>query len=360
MFDYHVEVLLIAAGAGLFASGVVYLWLERRQVEPAVFSESSAAGGEVVSASPRQKGINVRVFAQMDEAVYRRAFGEDCSGQQALDEPHAQIYREVCAEIPDVIYQPEYFPRKPLILPQLLAAIRHEENSLKALVDIIIQDPVLTVGVLKQANSAYYRVSEKPIESLGKSVTLLGADGLRSLVASSLLQPVFMVDKGCFDNFSATYWLMAQNTALVAQTYARASRTSDSFTAHLLGLTYYLSYIVIFRLSIARYKEAELTPHSETLIALIDSHAAPLSEAIADAWALPVEIRRALGGASPAGADASPLGVALYVGRVCAMAVLTDQDRKSQEQLVAQLLKSRGIPNAVIKTVWRKVHTLYE
>lgn len=362
MFDFQIEVLLIAAGAGLVAAGVVaYLWLSRRRIEPAVFPESSPAKAtekttEALHSSLKQQGIDDRIFAQMDEAVYRRAFGDDASGQP-LSEQHARVYRAICAEIPSVIHQPEYFPRKPLILPQLLAAIRHEESSLKELVDIIVQDPVLTVGVLKQANSAYYRTSEKPIESLGKSVLHLGADGLRSLVASSLLQPVFRVDKGCFDNFSATYWLMAQNTALAAQSYARASRACDSFTAHLLGLIYYLSYIVIFRLSIARFQDAGLEPTRDVLIKIIDGHSVKLSEIIAEAWDLPKEIRVALQElASGKPADVQPpLGVSLYVGRVCAMGVLMDDGFETQENTVLGLLIRAGVPKPVARAVWKKV-----
>ena len=216
---------------------------------------------------------------------------------------------------------------------------------------------MLTVGVLKQANSAYYRISEKPIESLGKSVVHLGADGLRSLVASSLLQPVFRVDKGCFDNFSATYWRMAENTALAAQTYARASRTCDSFTAHLLGLIYYLSYIVIFRLSIARYMAHDLEPRVDVLIKVIDQHSIKLSEIIAEAWDLPKEIRAALQdlAADKTASRPSPLGMSLYVGRVCAMAVLMDEDIETQEKIVMGLLIRRDIPNTVAKSVWKKI-----
>lgn len=40
---------------------------------------------------------------------------------------------------------------------------------------------------LRYANSPYYRVTKQPIDSIGGAVALLGMDGLRSLIATSVM-----------------------------------------------------------------------------------------------------------------------------------------------------------------------------
>ena len=47
-----------------------------------------------------------------------------------------------------------------------------------------------------------YRTSREPVDSLDRAVQTLGIDGLRGLMAVAILQPVFRLPRGYFDNFA--------------------------------------------------------------------------------------------------------------------------------------------------------------
>jgi HDOD domain len=91
----------------------------------------------------------------------------------------------------DVDTQRRYSPRRPNLLPQLMRAINDDDISRRQLSAIIARDPALVGSLLKMANSAFYRVSSRQVESIERAVVMLGSDGLRSLVAAALMQPIF-------------------------------------------------------------------------------------------------------------------------------------------------------------------------
>ena len=110
------------------------------------------------------------------------------------------------AILENVATQPRYAPRRPLLLPQLLQAVNDSEVSRRELAGIIARDPALTGALLKLANSPFYRASERPVESVERAVAVLGTDGIRSLVATVLLQPVFRLSRSQFAQFPEVIW----------------------------------------------------------------------------------------------------------------------------------------------------------
>jgi HD-like signal output (HDOD) protein len=205
------------------------------------------------------------------------------------------------------------------------------------------------------ANSAYYRISREPVETIGRAIVTLGTVGLRALVADSVMQPVFQVPRGYFEDFSPTVWRQAQHAAAAAQSYARATRSSDSFSAHLLALLFHMSHIVIFRVTVATYLGAKgALPRAEVFARLIDERSAQLACAIAREWDLPDTLvaaleeqveQRAIG-------QLTPLALALYVGRICGAAIIATEDGAIGEAAVLELLERKHLPTDVAKTVW--------
>src|SRR5262249_5231711 len=118
--------------------------------------------------------------------------------QQELD-----VLEPAVRALGDLEVQAKYLPRRPSLLPQLVSAINSDTNSMRDMAKIIGEDGTLLAGLLKLANSSFYRSSgAKPIESLEKAVALLGTDGLRSLVATALLHPVMTGTRGPFSSFA--------------------------------------------------------------------------------------------------------------------------------------------------------------
>jgi len=286
--------------------------------------------------------------------VYRKAFGTTNFNYAVLGE-HEAVMSTVRASLARAVTEREFFPRKPLIIPRLLAAMKNSESSLKELVDVIMQDPVLTGDVLRMANSSYYRMGKDSIDTLGRAVVVLGMEGLRSLVASTVMQPVFQVPRGYFDQFSVTVWSLAQRSAVGAQSYARVTRECDGFSAHLLSLLYYLGYIVLFRLTVSTYQRASGSlPRPEVFTRLIDERAETLAGLIAKEWELPVAMREALSEhAARRGLDAmSPLARSLYFGRLYGMASLLSEEHEQDPAEFFALLERKGLDASQARALW--------
>src|SRR4029453_5003532 len=93
-------------------------------------------------------------------------------------------------------------------------------------------------------------------ESLDRAVRMLGTDGLKSLLATAILQPVFRLPKGYFDPFAPITWEQAQRVAPASEAYAESAGGVDPFVAQLLGVIAAMSRIVLFRLTMDTYPDA--------------------------------------------------------------------------------------------------------
>jgi HD-like signal output (HDOD) protein len=284
----------------------------------------------------------------------RLAFGVPRFDYQIMDE-HAAVLARVDATVGDAVFERDYFPRRPMLLPKLLQTLNDEEGSRDALVRLILEDPVLAGSVLKLANSAFYRLSPAPVESLQRAVALLGTDGLRSLVASAILQPVFRLPKGFFDNFAVLTWEQAQRTAAAAEACAKAERGGDPFVAQLLGVIGALARMVIFRLTMDRYRERpNVLPRAEVFIRSMQKHGRHVARLIASSWELSDVSLLALDEQSNrvSPASMSPLGRAVYFGELCgALALLHRRGVHSTDGAHALLLQ-QGLERQTVYAMW--------
>ncbi len=332
---------------------------ERRRAEIWAVPSRQSSGGTVAFGDGRIIPYADQAMELMVLEVYRKAFGTTNFNYVVLGE-HETVMSAVRESLSGAVGQREYFPRKPLIVPRLLAAIKNSETSLKELVGIIMQDPVLTGDVLRMANSPFYRIGKESIDTLGRAVLVLGMEGLRSLVASTVMQPVFQVPRGYFEQFSVTVWSLAQRAALGAQSYARVTRECDGFSAHLLCLLYYLGYIVLFRLTVATYQQASGSlPRAEVFTRLIDERADILAGLIAKEWELPMPMRDAIAehAARSAIGSMSPLARALYFGRLCGIASLMEEEFDQEPAELLALLERKGLSAEQAQALWDGART---
>lgn len=247
------------------------------------------------------------------------------------------------------VHQRGYFPRRPMLLPKLMQALNDTESSRRTLVNLIVEDPSLAGSVLQRANNALYRTSREPVDSLDRAVQTLGVDGLRGLMAVAILQPVFRLPRGYFDNFADVTWEQAQRCAAAAETYATATRSADPFIAQLLGLLGPLARIVLFRLTMDMYREQpHVLPRAEVFIRSMQLHAPELACRLAESWELSdlatTALREQVDRLPPG--QMRPLGRATYYGELAGMVtMLGARDAYSWEDaealLVGQGLKRR-------------------
>src|SRR5690606_36269920 len=148
---------------------------------------------------------------------------------------------------------PRYAPRRPRLLPELLRAVNDDETTRRELAAIIGRDPALVGSLLKLANSAFYRVSEQPVESVERAVAVLGTEGIRTLVAAAVMQPVLRKSGGKAADFVETIWEQTYRSAAAAEAYAAFVETDDRFAGQLLGLVAGLGKIVVYRIALDRF-----------------------------------------------------------------------------------------------------------
>ncbi|MGH8226729.1 MAG: HDOD domain-containing protein [Steroidobacteraceae bacterium] len=317
------------------------------------FAASDPDDGGGIAAASGLALTSAEVFAQLHELAFDVA---------ALPPPAKDAYEAIAlrcgAALESEATQLRHAPRRPLLLPQLLRAMRNDEVSRRDLAAIISRDPALAGNLLKLANSSFYRVSDRPVESVDRAVVLLGTDGIRSLVATALVQPVFDLAKQAFPRFPEVVWEHTYHSAAAAESHAAIVEDTDPFAAQLLGLTMGLGSIVVFRVALEQYAALPgRSPDPAAIAALLDAHAAQAARRIAGSWQLSERISSALADQIPGGAarERTSLGRSLYCGRLIgALAVLYSGGRVSDEAAKASMPAS-GASSFQLERIWARL-----
>ncbi|MBN1239520.1 MAG: HDOD domain-containing protein [Gammaproteobacteria bacterium] len=237
----------------------------------------------------------------------------------ALPARHEGVLAAVASAISSGAAESRYAMRRPRLLPQLLHAMNDDETNRRELARIISQDPALVGNLLKLANSALYRISPQPVESIDRAVAVLGTDGIRSLVAAAMMQPVFRPAGGRFASFPGVAWEHTFRSAAAAEAHAAFAEKTDRFAAQLLGLLMGLGAIVVFRIARDRYSARKgLKPDPAVVAAALEANTADTARRIAAGWKLSDRILEALQGEAPRTRSVAPtpLGRSLRFGRL--------------------------------------------
>jgi HD-like signal output (HDOD) protein len=301
---------------------------------------------------PRTAYLTVEaVLHKLNEVAFSRSLTTSAAG-------HDEIVAAVTEACATAVNEPRYAPRRPALLPQLVQAVNDTDTSRRELAIMISKDPSLVGSLLKLANSQYYRMNSQPVESVDRAVAVIGTEGIRSLIAAALIQPVFRVSGGEFAQFPEVIWEHTFLAANAAETYAAVVVNADPFAAQLLALVNGLGAIVVFRIALDQYAaRPDLRPDAATIVSLLDTHTSRVGRAIASSWDLSGRILAALedqeaGATNP---DPTPLGRALRFGRfIAALAVLHGKGLIDEETALASLSAS-GSSNSQFERVWNRL-----
>ena len=263
--------------------------------------------------------------AQTLKRLRELALGAAISGEVAPK--HAAIMAAAIAVTEDGAALRQLAPRRPSLLPQLIRAANDDAAPRRELAAIIRRDPSLVGNLLEMANSSFYRVTERPIESIDRAVVLLGSEGIRSLIAAAAMQPIFRVAGGPFPRFAQTVWEHSWRSANASVVHAAMAESADPFAAELLSLVWGLADVVIFRAVLERYAAAptsgKLQPDPGTIAALLASQSARVARRIGASWELSEGTLAALEGQGNEPEPVDALGRSLQFGRIVgALAVL--------------------------------------
>jgi HD-like signal output (HDOD) protein len=287
---------------------------------------------EIIAQPPAVEVPEVPEVPVLDSAeVTRRLRGLELGADLAApserqSRAHERIVAAALAAIGDPASQKKYFPRRPNLMPELIRAINDEGVAVRKLVPIVAQDPALVGNLLRVANSSYYRVNHA-VETIERAIVVLGSDGLRSVMAAAMMQPIFQVPgAGGAARFPEIVWEHAVRSAHAAIPHAALVTRENPFAAELLTLISGLAEIVLFRAVLEHSSRSAGREVVDPLViaSILDSHSAAFAWHIGADWRLSDEMLAALEEQMVSGSEpATPLGRSLRFGRRAgALAVL--------------------------------------
>ena len=270
------------------------------------------------------------------------------------------VVASVLAAISDPATQKRLTPRRPNLLPQLMRAINDEEVSRRELSAIIARDPSMVGSLLKMANSAYYRVAAGRVESIERAVVILGSDGLRSLVAGSILQPIFQINSAkVFARFPEVVWDHAQRSAHAAIPHAALVERADAFAAELLCLITGLAEIILFRATIDHCQnnpeQKKHRPTPQLIAALLASQAPVFAWRLGIEWELSELMLAALEEQTVTTDPTTPLGRSLRFGRIAGALAVLHTNSIIDETTLRLSLPEAGLSPAHMKCMWSRL-----
>ena len=202
-----------------------------------------------------------------------------------LEPAHAKVGDSVCEILQAETIDAKYFPRRPTLMPQLLRAVEDPGTATGKLSRMIAHDPVLAGDVLRLANSPLYRTSPAPIETIQRAIVVLGADALRGVVATAMLQPVFRATRSNFPRFPRMLWDRTERAARAAELYALKTHPQDRFEAQFAVLMSALGPLVVYGAVLDAYSSRpQLTPSPSLCAELTAALAPQVASHIARQW----------------------------------------------------------------------------
>ena len=223
---------------------------------------------------------------------------------------------------------------------------------------IIAQDPALTGNLLRIANSPIYRVNSLPVESIERAVTLVGVQGIRSIIATALLQPLMATGGGVFSRFPEAVWEHTLYSAMAAETHATQIENAEPFVSQLVGLLYGLSAIVVFRIVRDQFAaHPHLSPEPGSFARMLETWVAPTAGRIAVSWELSQRVQYALESQTLAAElqMENSLGRSLHFGRVAgSLIVLCRLGRISESEARAMLVAGES-RRSQVERLWDRL-----
>jgi len=350
------NVAAIVIASVLVGLGAWLIYRRQCKAAAAIVSDRADASGrtlERVATSAPVDGAQVQLANSLvTERLWKLAFAAP-SQMQYLEPAHTQIRDSVSAVLKGDTLDPAYFPRRPTLMPQLMRAVDDPLTAADKLSRIVAHDPVLASDVLRLANSAFYRTSPAPIETIQRAIIVLGVDALRGLLATAMLQPVFRATRTNFPRFPRMLWERTERAVRAAEMYALKSHPQDRFEAQLVILLSALGPLVVYGAALDAYsRRPEIAPSPTLCLALTAALGAQVSLRIARHWETSPRLIAAI--------ENSPeesLTMALCAGELLgSLSLLETQSVISREEALATA-REAGLPDAIVMPIWTQLTT---
>jgi putative nucleotidyltransferase with HDIG domain len=145
-------------------------------------------------------------------------------------------------------------PAFPKSVQKILELTRDVNSTPKELVQVIEQDPVVTVKILKTVNSAYFALSKK-ITSINHAVVYLGFNTIKNL-ALSIAAMGMLPSRNAADFDITQYLLHSLSTASIAKRLALRVNHADPTDCFIAGLLHDFGKVVFAQFMPQEFKQA--------------------------------------------------------------------------------------------------------
>jgi putative nucleotidyltransferase with HDIG domain len=149
----------------------------------------------------------------------------------------------------------DLLPPIPVVMIELLRALNDENAEVKEMAKIISKDPLMSMNVLKIANSALYSLPNK-IATVDHAVNMLGVKEIMGICiacgAYSSLKP-----SGRTETFDLNeFWRHSVSTGVVARRLCQELETLDQRVIYFIGLLHDVGKVVLDRCDHENYRNA--------------------------------------------------------------------------------------------------------
>jgi HD-like signal output (HDOD) protein len=199
------------------------------------------------------------------------------------------LERQVMGKIEIALSSPKDIAENVLKLPSKIVELdnklANQDVDIKDVLQLIEQDPLLSVEVLKLCNSTTFKRSDREVTNLQQALVQLGREQLRQFVTACLAREMIDIKPIYFRRFGAEIWRHSMQVAFLSSELTEGERDS----AFLLGLLHDVGKIAIFKMLIDAFHQAEPgeQPNSLLFSQLMTSKSLTLSALLAKYWQLP-------------------------------------------------------------------------
>lgn len=197
----------------------------------------------------------------------------------------------------EVINHVQKLPALSTVVSELLTTMDQEDVDIDAIAKKIACDQVLTVKILRLANSSFYGMQHK-VSSINEAITVLGFRNVRMMIASSAITGSFQVTKSPYFN-SLSFWRHSIGTAVCAKELATHTGSNQEF-AFIAGLIHDIGKLVLVTHYTKQYEKTLEYLHQHNCDTLTAEQAimgcdhAEISRVVMQYWKFPEEMQIAI------------------------------------------------------------------
>ncbi|MDG3087985.1 HDOD domain-containing protein [Vibrio hannami] len=205
-------------------------------------------------------------------------------------------------------------PVMPDSVTTLVAELQGDDFNVDALLEVIEREPSMAAEVIKLANSARYRRSERQVTDLKTAFMNMGAQGLIEGVIDAYVKKFTPKNNIYWRQFGDKIWQHSIDTGLYAKALIKSSHAAaDQATAYFVGLIRNLGKMIIFQVMVEAFHHVDpnVPPNSMAFKKLINSYEIRLTYMIAKYWQLPDTVLKAIAYQASSRYECTPLALAV-------------------------------------------------